>query len=500
MPSGAVTITADTLAAAAVITSTNTGGVTLTQALGAGQQFVGTASSGADTIGLTVTGTTAITTGAGNDTVTYAGVMGTGGSVDAGADTDTIVMTAAQGVTATGSTAFAATVSNFEVLSLGATAAATAINMANADGMNSLTYAGSAGASALAVTNAAANFTLTQTAANLSVASVALANDLGASDTVNLVYKATDGFTNGALATTIGGVENLVITTNDTDTTAATTAFTSIITAAAVKTVTVSGDAGFDASTGLGATTLTSFDASGVTATGAGGAVTLTTGDLAAAATLKGGAGTNTIDAGAVSTSVAMTITGGAGLDALSGGAGNDIINGGNGGTTGVGLVGAAGNDTITGGTGTDTITSGTGADILTGGTGVDTFVYAVANTNTFSTRASMDTITDLAVGTGGDTITLNNKGAEVGVAGGVLTATMTDTSLAGTFLEALDLASAADGSVNGTVTWFQYGGNTYLVEDMSASLTNDVTTDIVIKITGTVDLLADTNLAITFA
>jgi len=106
---------------------------------------------------------------------------------------------------------------------------------------------------------------------------------------------------------------------------------------------------------------------------------------------------------------------------------------------------------------------------------------------------------TDLAVGTGGDSITLISKGTEVGVTGGVLTATVTNVSVAGTFLEALDIASAGDGTTNGIVTWFQYGGDTYLVQDNSGSATNDIATDVVVKITGTVDLLADTNLAITF-
>lgn len=494
----AVTFSGHTLTATTVINSTNSAGVTFTGALAAGVDFNGGA--GADTITLSASGTKAIDMGAGDDTVTYAGVMGAGGSVEAGTGTDTIKMTSAQAATALGSTAFAATVSNFEVLQLtDITGGALGANMANADGINSLTTLG-ASAGTLAVTNAAEAFTLTQTAANTAAQSIALLTDSGTSDSVNLVFKATNGFTNGANATTIANVETINITTDDTDTTAATTAFTSIITAAAVKSVSVSGDAGFNASTGLSATTLTSFDASGVTATGAGGAVTLTTGDLAAAATLKGGAGTNTIDASAVSTSKVMTITGGAGLDNLIGGAGDDVISGGNGGTTGTGLVGNAGADTITGGTGTDTITGGTGADTLTGGTGVDTFIYSTIGD---SNRLNLDTITDLAVGTGGDTITLKDTGTEVGVAGGVLTATATNVSLAGTFLEALDIASAGDGTAgggNGIVTWFQYAGNTYLVEDRSASTTNDIATDVVIKITGLVDLLADTNLAITFA
>ena len=259
----------------------------------------------------------------------------------------------------------------------------------------------------------------------------------------------------------------------------------------------VAGDAGFNASTGLGAVTLTTFDASGVTATGAAGAVTLTTGALTSVATLTGGAGTNVIDA-ALATK-AVTITGGAGADTLTGGAGADTIIGGNG--TNI-LSGGAGADTITSGTGADTITGGTGADVLTGGTGADTFVFTAAAG--ISTATSMDVIKDLGVAlTGGDTIQLANKGTEVGVSvGGALTATKSDVSIAGTLLEALNLVSTGDGGTNGIVKWFQFNGNTYLVEDMSASTTFVDGTDQVIQIQGLVDLLTLSagSLNVTFA
>lgn len=490
----ALEFTNNTLKNDVVIVSTNTAGVTLGTALATTTQFTG--GDGKDVISVAATGTKAMALGAGDDTVTYGGALGSGGSIDGGAGTDTIKMTSANAATATADSKFAGTVSNLEVLELTtATGGVMTINMDNADGINSIVTVG-ATVGQLDISNAANNFTLTQTVLNSAAQVITLKDANGSSDTVNLVFKGTDGYSNGVNATTIAGVETINITTDDTDSTAATTAFTSIITAAAVKTVKISGDAGFNASTGLAATTLTSFDASGVTATGTGGAVSLTTGDLAADATLIGGAGTNTINASAVTASKVMTITGGAGLDNLIGGAGNDVISGGAGGTTGTGLVGNAGNDTITGGAGTDTINGGAGADTLTGGAGVDTFVFTTGD----STRVNMDTITDLAVGTGGDSVTLIDQGAEVGVAGGVLTATKTDVSLAGTFLEALDIASAGNGSTNGIVTWFQYGGDTYLVQDNSSSTTNDAATDLVIKITGTVDLLEGTNLAITFA
>jgi len=495
----ALVVTSQTLAAAAVITSTSSAAVTLSAAIAAGQTYTGGA--GADTVTTTTGNTKAITTGAGDDVITYGGPTGTGGSIAAGDGTDTLVLTAAQAVTATGSSTFAATVSGLETFSLSAiTGAAAAINMANADGVNSLTTKG-ASSGVLAISNAAEGFTLTSTALSSTNTTISLLSDLGTADTVNLVFAATNGFTDGSTTKTIANVENIVITTNDTDTTAATTAFTSIITATSAVSVTISGDAGFNA-TGLTATTLTSFDAAGVTATGTGGAVTITTGALAAAATLTGGAGTNTIDAGAATK--AVTITGGAGLDALSGGDGADVINGGDGGTTGVGLVGGAGADTITGGSGTDTITGGAGADTLTGGAKADTFIFTTAGG--ISTATSMDVITDLTVGSTGDSITLVNKGTEVGVTAGVLTATISDVSLAGTIIEALNLVSTADGgTTNAVINWFQFGGDTYLVQDLSASTSFVSGVDQVIKLTGLVDLDGATsattdNLLITFA
>ena len=116
-----------------------------------------------------------------------------------------------------------------------------------------------------------------------------------------------------------------------------------------------------------------------------------------------------------------------------------------------------------------------------------------------------MDVITDLTVGATGDSITLVDKGTEVGGSGTILTAAITDVSIAGTVLEALNLVSVGDGSSNGIVKWFQFGGNTYLVNDLSASTSYVDGTDQVIKITGLVDLdgtdaVTTDNLLLTFA
>ena len=80
-----------------------------------------------------------------------------------------------------------------------------------------------------------------------------------------------------------------------------------------------------------------------------------------------------------------------------------------------------------------------------------------------------------------------------------MLTATATNVSLAGTLLEAIDLAAAGNGATNAIVAWFQFGGNTYLVQDRTADTTFNDASDILIKITGEVDLLAGSNLALTF-
>ena len=100
-----------------------------------------------------------------------------------------------------------------------------------------------------------------------------------------------------------------------------------------------------------------------------------------------------------------------------------------------------------------------------------------------------MDVITDLTVGATGDSITLVDQGTEVGGNGTILTATATDVSIAGTVLEALNLVSVGNGGNNGIVKWFQFGGDTYLVNDLSASTSFVDGVDQVIKITGLVDL-----------
>ncbi|WP_417660018.1 DUF4214 domain-containing protein [Pseudidiomarina sp.] len=467
---GLVTLTTTTAPTVSVDASASTGGVTLATALAATASFTGGAGKDAITLGAT---TKVIAMGAGDDTVNVTtAALGAGGSLDGGEGSDTIALTAANAATATSTAslgaAFAASVSNFEKFGVGSVGAATVVDAQYIDGINHIVSAGST-AGSLTINNLANNSTFESTALQAAAVTLNLKDSLGSSDVLNLNFSAANGFTSTA-AIIAAGVETLNITTDDTDTTAPTAVFDQEITASSVKSVVVKGDVGIDL-TGLTATTLTSFDASGVTATGAAGAVTITTGALAAAASLTGGAGNDAINAAAATK--AVTLVGGAGNDvltgsstiasSLTGGEGNDTLNGG------------AGADTINGGAGNDIISGGAGLDILTGGAGNDTFnIVANSNGNIYAT------VTDAAAG---DVLSFTDLGNE--------TFNKNAITLGGTavFQDYLNEAAKGTSAVDGAISWFQFGGNTYVVEDVSAGTSFVNGSDSVVQLTGLVNL-----------
>jgi S-layer protein len=109
----------------------------------------------------------------------------------------------------------------------------------------------------------------------------------------------------------------------------------------------------------------------------------------------------------------------------------------------------------------------------LTGGAGADTFdaAFAVANVNSYAS------ITDLAAGD------------KIMFAAGAATFQAAGITLAGTAVFQ-DFANAAINATNpGAVAWFQFGGDTYVIENVSdaASFLNG--TDIIVKVVGLVDL-----------
>ena len=153
---------------------------------------------------------------------------------------------------------------------------------------------------------------------------------------------------------------------------------------------------------------------------------------------------------------LAETIRGGSAADTLTSTGTNDV------------LIGGAGNDTL--------IVHGN-LTTLTGGAGTDTFDIGTATSNV----NSYATITDIAVG---DIIKFaDTAGTETFQASKVV---LGDTAVF------QDYANAAINATNqGDISWFQVGGNTYVIEHASADAATSFLngTDIVVKLTGTVDL-----------
>jgi S-layer protein len=477
-----VTLTAATLTALTSIDSTGqtAGGMDVDAfTLGTGVAFAGGA--GADAVGLGAT-TKAITTGAGNDRVLLAAgttALGTGGSVDAGDGTaDTLAFADADDAGTVSATAtFEAAVSGFEMVELaGAAGAAVTVNLANLDDATMVKLSIDIGVFGVTISNMASGGTLSVTASQ----------SLGATTTVGITSAATGtaDVLNVSLASAGAGVvagfvsaadvETVNIATDDTATTPTGIAHGISLTASAVKTITVAGDAGLAISNT--ATTLTTFDASGVTK----GSVSWSAGALAAAATISGGAGADTISASAATK--AVTLNGNAGNDSLTGSStAANTIDGGAGNDT---LTGGSAADTLTGGAGDDMLMGAAGQDMLTGGDGTDTFDFTVKATsgNAYGTVVDYNT-GDIVMSTTSNVAVVSE------------TFTTTKLSLADTavFQDYLDAAAAGAVTTESAIKWFQFSGNTYLVEDNSAATTFQNGSDTVIKLTGVIDLSNDT-------
>jgi S-layer protein len=154
-------------------------------------------------------------------------------------------------------------------------------------------------------------------------------------------------------------------------------------------------------------------------------------------------------------------------------------------------VTGGAGDDTLTasanqgdkliGGAGDDTLTSNEFATTLTGGAGSDTFVVSATVS---AAKTIFTTITDFGKG---DTLDLS------ALAGTAFTATKSDLSTLGasaTLSDALNLAIT--GAAGDEIRWLQFGGDTYVVQNIGATATTFVDgEDLVVKLSGTIDLSA---------
>lgn len=137
-------------------------------------------------------------------------------------------------------------------------------------------------------------------------------------------------------------------------------------------------------------------------------------------------------------------------------------------------LTGTGNNQTLVGGAGADTLVATGDLAVLTGGAGADVFNIgnATSNVNAYAT------ITDF---TAGDSIKFSAAASDFIAAKVTLGATAVFQ----------DLANAAIANSDaGDVAWFQHGGDTYVIENVSNNASTFVNgTDIIVKLTGLVDL-----------
>ncbi|MBC2704943.1 hypothetical protein [Desulfobacula sp.] len=140
-----------------------------------------------------------------------------------------------------------------------------------------------------------------------------------------------------------------------------------------------------------------------------------------------------------------------------------------------ISIVGNDNGVTITSGAGDDTIAVDLGLNTLTGGDGDDAFEIGVSEAGTI-----FSTITDIE---DGETVTFSGFGTET------VTADMIELAGVAVFQDYLDAAAAGNGSVNANYAWFQFDGNTYIVEDSSIEATFQSGGDSVVELAGIFDL-----------
>ncbi|MBO9444119.1 DUF4214 domain-containing protein [Phaeobacter italicus] len=307
------------------------------------------------------------------------------------------------------------------------------------------------GAGNLVLTGLANGATVELTDANEGSTTVSLADANGTADTVNLKLNGAANLAAGSV--NVAGVETIAIETADSTTTSNPTAASTLtLNATSATNLTISGNHGVDL-TGSTLTKLTTLDASGVAgdtavgtaaANGVAGAVTFTTAVTDSAVTVTTGNGNDVIDASsvgtAVSSTVAATITTGAGADIVTGGADADVINT---------------------GSESDTVKSSTGADSITLGAGNDTFALGNA---THSVLATRDVISDFSANTygAGTNGAVNGSGAN-GVAA---------TSLTGDLIDLNAVMNAAITSIDVNVVSNAADAQTFIQNTADASAT----------------------------
>lgn len=403
-------------------------------------------------------GADTITGGAGDDQIT---LNGTTSSIDAGDGDDTVI--------AAGNLAFGASViggAGTDILSVNA--AVTAPNGSVASGFETLVLATHAGITvdignfgnntfSTVRVDDATNATVVQSIAGQNVQTgvvlggtltVTLEDATGNEDEQTITVSADASVTQTS-DIIVADVEVINLVSDDSDNDAGANQHTILIDADTAHTINVSGDAGV-IFTGSG-------DVADVTTMNAAGVVL----DAVTDNGITYAASYNTVGGNTV-------VTGSNGVDSLTGGANT--------------------NDVISAGTGADTIVYTGGSDTFTGGAGIDTFdIQATGATGAYVTiaDAAADDIIDLS-----DAAVTNSANIAAGnhdfnaAAWNALEVTL---GAAATLDNYLDSASnGADGSTEGQIEWFEFGGNSYIVVSNDNTDNYTSATDSVIIISGT--------------
>jgi S-layer protein len=436
-----------------------------------------------------VTVSTSIDLGAGNDKLLEAGsaTVGVGTVIDGGTGTDTVAATLANAGNG-------GLFKNFEIIDVvGATASGSLdASLLTTSTITGVAVSGNiASAGAFSVTNiAGTNLTVSVTDTGTTAGSLTatLATSTGAADTATVSFGATSSATTTSILSLFKttGIESVSVVSGGTLAAAADTIANTLTSFEDVSnktaTITITGDKAFT----LGAYTDSATFTTGVTQS-ATVTVTPTADQVGALKTIDGSAATGalTIVAGTSTTMNSgsyknvydgLVITGGAGADTLVNDAKAGVVNGGAGTDT---IVVTGAGAVVDGGSGADTIVVGAAVSTtLTGDAGNDNFVLTSATVGNLSS-IKLTTISDLAVG---DKLTFT-----IGTTN-VFNSTKADVSAATSLTNAYDVAVTAAGNTNNQISWFQYAGNTYVVNH-TGSTSDLATTDVVVKITGLIDL-----------
>jgi S-layer protein len=382
----------------------------------------------------------------GDGTITNVGTDTTlTAALDGGAGTNTLQMSAGDAAAASGAVTFETKISGFQKLELGAAQVTddgtndtdVTIDLANMDDINYVIANGTVMANdtatsadgALILNNLANNGTVELNGEGNVEVGVTDA-DTGTADSLNLVGNAAKGVVTAADVETV----NIDAAAGDS---------TFVLTADSVETIVITGDEFVNLTDAADYASAALGDASSIVNTG--NSLTM----IDASAMTDGGI--------VAATSLAeQTIKGGAGADYLTADNGKAVIEGG------------AGDDTIY-------VTDGATSAVIDGGAGADTFdiTGAALGVEAFATFNNVEA---------GDTFVLN----AASFSSDAVNMTLDDPSTS-------DFINAAFNQTDGTsneAIWFQHNGDTYIV-DNAGDAGFDAANDVVVKLTGLVDLSA---------